>query len=166
MKNTLSEQIKKLQQQNGLPPYVKRKRDFPFVTEGEIEKGAIIYIPLSTEEGLIVKGGYQSSDKWIVIIGFSKDDIIVGSLLVNTHPNKFSKELGDIQFPLLPKDYEFLDYKSWLDCSGVFRISRSKIFKYGGYCGKMKNEDWKLIWETLRGTEFISDEEKEEFGIL
>lgn len=63
MKNTLSEQIKKLQQQNGLPPYVKRKRDFPFVTEGEIEKGAIIYIPLSTEEGLIVKGGYQSSDK-------------------------------------------------------------------------------------------------------
>lgn len=30
----------------------------------------------------------------------------------------------------------------------------------------MKNEDWKLIWETLRGTEFISDEEKEEFGIL
>ena len=42
MKNTLSEQIKKLQQQNGLPTYVKRKRDFPFVTEGEIEKGAQI----------------------------------------------------------------------------------------------------------------------------
>ena len=30
-----------------------------------------------------------------------KDDCIVGFLLVNTKPNTFFKELGDIQFPLL-----------------------------------------------------------------
>lgn len=166
MKDTLSEQIKKLQQQSKLPEYVKRKRDFPIVSEGDIEKGAIIYFPMSADEGLVVKGGHQSRDKWIVIVGVSNDDFIVGSLLVNTSPNGFSKELGDIQFPLLKKNYKFLDYKSWLDCSELFRVPRSKILQYGGYCGKIKEEDWVHIWNTIKETEFISDEEKEEFGIL
>lgn len=166
MKNTLADQIAKFQKQEKLPKYVKRKRDFPIVTEDDIEKGAIIYVPMSAEEGLVIKSGYQNSDKWIVVIGLSDDDFIVGSLLVNTSPNVFSKELGDIQFPLLQKYYKFLDYKSWLDCSELFRVPRSKILKYGGYCGKMKDEDFELVWNTIKETGFINDEEKEEFGIL
>lgn len=165
MKKTLADQIAELQDKEKLPEYIKRKRDYPFVTEEQIKRGAIVYIPLSTDEGITLKG-YKSRDKWIVIVGISGDDYIVGSLLVNTAPNTFSKALGDIQFPLSKRDYDFLDYKSWLDCSELFRIPRSKILKYGGYCGRIKDDDWKLIWETIKETEFISEEEKEEFGIL
>lgn len=165
MKETLADQIAKLQKHEKLPEYISRKRDFPFVTEQQIERGAIIYIPLSADEGLTLKG-YKSRDKWIVIVGTSEYDYIVGSLLMNTEPNSFSKELEDIQFPLLKRDYKFLDYRSWLDCSELFRVPCSKILKYGGYCGKIKDDDWELIWKTIKETEFISDEDKEEFGML
>ena len=165
MREPLSDQITTLQQQEKLPKYTKRKRNFPFVAEEQIEKGAIIYVPLSKDEGLVLRK-HDTKDKWIVVIGISDEDYIVGSLLVNTNPNVFSKELGEIQFPLSVKDYPFLDYKSWLDCSEIFRVPRSKILKHGGYCGKIKEEDFNLIWETIKNTEFISDECKEEFGII
>lgn len=52
MKNTLSEQIKKLQQQNGLPTYVKRERDFPFVTEGGNRKRSYHLYPFINRGGV------------------------------------------------------------------------------------------------------------------
>lgn len=166
MKKTLAEQLAELQGQGVLPKPIKHKRTFPLITGRQIERGAVVYIPLSEEEGLVLKGKYKERDKWIVIIGVSDDDYIVGSLLVNTSPNNFTKELGDIQFPLLKRHYPFLDYQSWLDCSELFKIPRTKVLKNGGYCGKINMDDWTLIWETLKDTEFISEEEKEEFGIL
>ena len=166
MKKNLADQIGDLLEQKKFSGYRKRKRNFPIVTENQIEKGAIIYVPIYADENFVVRGGYKSSDKWIVIIGFSENEFIAGSLLVNTKPNNFSKELGDIQFPLSDIDYCFLDYKSWLDCSEIFRIPRSNILKYGGYCGKINDRDWELIWQTIKATEFINDEDKELFGIL
>ncbi|MCR6505126.1 hypothetical protein [Bacteroides muris (ex Fokt et al. 2023)] len=166
MKITLKEQIKILQEDGKLPKFSNKKRDFQIVTDENIKKGSIIYIPMINDDGFVVKGNYKSSDKWIVVMGISKDDCIVGSLLVNTKPNTFFKELGDIQFPLLKKDYSFWDYKSWLDCSKLFRIPRLRILQYGGYCGCITDSDWELIWETVKNTDFISDSDKEFFGIL
>lgn len=165
MKKSLQEQISGLQKKEKLPVYVKRKRNFPFVTQEQIERGAILYVPLSADEGLTLRK-YSSKDKWIVVIGISEEDCIVGSLLVNTKPNLLPEELGAVQFPLAVKDYPFLDYKSWLDCSEIFRVPRSKILSRGGYCGKISERDFELIWNTIKETEFISDEDKETFGIV
>lgn len=63
MIDSLDEQIKKFQAQGKLPEYVRRKRDFPYVTDKQIEQKAVIYVPLSEEEGLVVKGKYKSQDK-------------------------------------------------------------------------------------------------------
>ena len=165
MIDSLDEQIKKFQAQGKLPEYVRRKRDFPYVTDKQIEQKAVIYVPLSEEEGLVVKGKYKSQDKWIVVIGTCENGDIIGALLINTVPHDFSKELGAVQFPLYKKDYPFLDYKSWLDCSEIFRIPRAKILKHGGYCGIINETDWKLIWETIVQTRFISEEDKAELSI-
>lgn len=166
MNDSLKEQIKKLQSQGRLPEYVRRKRDFPYVTNEQIERKAVIYVPLSEEEGLIVKGKYSNKDKWIVVIGTCENGDIIGALLINTDPNNFSPDLGAMQFPLLKKDYPFLDYKSWLDCSEIFRIPRTKLLKYGGYCGTIAEDDWRFIWDALVQTRFISEEDKMELGIL
>lgn len=140
MKKSLGDQIKSLQTADKLPVYRNRKRHFPIVTADDIVPGAIIYVTLSEEDGLKLRG-WKEKDKWIVVIGTTSDGYIIGSLLINTNPNTFSRELGEIQFPMTRRSYPFLDYNSWLDCSELFRIPQSKILKFGGFCGNVSTDD-------------------------
>ena len=68
-------------------------------------KGTIAYLPLGREDGLIVTGGYKYRNKYIVIVGFTADGFVVGSLLINTKAYDATPELGACQFPLEQKDY-------------------------------------------------------------
>ncbi len=134
MKESMAEQLAKLTGRT-LPQKPKnpkkKKRQFPAAKEENLQKGQILFVPLSEDEGLVVKGGYPDQDKFITIVGIAIDGSIIGSLLINTDPNETTPELGACQYPLKGSDYPtILDYNSWLDCSQLFRVPRNKIPRY------------------------------------
>lgn len=144
----------------------KRKKQCPAIQETQLCKGTIAYLPLGSEEGLIVTGGYKYRNKYIVIVGFTEDGFIVGSLLINTKAHDATPELGACQFPLEQKDYPgILEYKSWLDCSRLFRIEKNKMLKNAQFCGTMTEKDSSLLFSYLHESTMLSNREKKEFGL-
>jgi len=143
------------------------RQRFPAVEERHLQKGAVIYIPLSAKEGLILKAGYTERRKYAIIVGFTKDGSCIGALLVNTRPSSRSKAVEDCQFPLSASDYpHFLSYKSWLNCAQLFRIQREKVLNEGTYCGEINDKDWALIEDCLKHNPVLPNQEKIEFGII
>ena len=144
----------------------KRKKVYPAISEAQLCKGTIAYLPLGSDEGLIVTGGYKYRNKYIVIVGITEDEFVVGSLLINTKAHDATPELGACQFPLEQKDYpEILDYKSWLDCSQLFRIEKNKMLRHAQFCGSIRYKDSYLLFSYLHESTMLSNREKKEFGL-
>ena len=144
----------------------KRKKVYPAISEVQLCKGTIAYLPLGSEEGLIVTGGYKYRNKYIVIVGITENEFVVGSLLINTKAHDVTPELGACQFPLEQKDYpEILDYKSWLDCSQLFRIEKNKMLRHAQFCGSITEKDSSLLFSYLHESTMLSNREKKEFGL-
>ena len=144
----------------------KRKKVYPAISEVQLCKGTIAYLPLGSEEGLIVTGGYKYRNKYIVIVGITENEFVVGSLLINTKAHDATPELGACQFPLEQKDYpEILDYKSWLDCSQLFRIEKNKMLRHAQFCGSITEQDSSLLFSYLHESTMLSNREKKEFGL-
>lgn len=59
MKIALKEQIKNLQEDGKLPKFSNKKRDFQIVTDENIKKGSIIYVPMINDDGFVVKGNQK-----------------------------------------------------------------------------------------------------------
>ena len=144
----------------------KQKKAYPAIVEAQLCKGTIAYLPLGSEDGLIVTGGYKYRNKYIVIVGITEDGFIVGSLLINTKAHDATPELGACQFPLKQKDYPTnLKYKSWLDCSQLFRLEKNNMLKYAQYCGLLTEKDSSLLYSHLHESTMLSNKEKKEFGL-
>ena len=159
MKGNLAEQLKSSMM-------IGSKKAFPLIKQEQIEKGAVVYLTLTEDEGLVLNQGYDSRNKFITILKELPDEYIIGSLLINSDPNLKNTLIGDCQYPLKSTDYpDFLEHLSWLDCSQIFRIPKTKVLK-GGYCGKLNGEDMNLIWECLQNAKTISRKDKIRYGIL
>ena len=159
MKENLAEQLK-----NSM--MIGSKKVFPLLKQEQIEKGAVVYLTLTEDEGLVLNQGYDSRNKFITILKELPDEYVIGSLLINSDPNLKDTLIGDCQYPLKSTDYpDFLEHLSWLDCSQIFRIPKTKVLK-GGYCGKLHGEDMNLILECLQNTKTISRKDKIRYGIL
>lgn len=132
--------------------------------------GDIIYVPLDREDGLKLRGDYTERRKYIVIIGFTSDGVAIGALLVNSRidKSKSSEKLFNCQYPLLRRNYpEILRYDSWLDCSDIFELSKTKIESKGGLLkGKMIKEDFDRVITFLKETDVIKNATKKRYGII
>ncbi|MDR0894101.1 MAG: hypothetical protein LBN06_02185 [Prevotellaceae bacterium] len=168
MKEDLKDQLSKLDivNNNNVPVTGKKNRRFQLVQEENIERGSVIYLPLSGSDGLVLANGYRTRNKFVVIIGVMDEEYIVGALLINSSSGKFTNEkLRNCQYPMRKESYaSFLDYTSWLDCSMLFQIPKHKIL-LGEYCGKLTSEDLMLVMECLRRTDTISINVKKAFRI-
>lgn len=135
-----------------------------------IKIGDIIYVPLDEEDGLKLKNGYKDRKKYIVIIGFTPEGIAIGALLINSEidPSKRSEELLNCQYPLLVRNYRsILDYDSWLDCSDIFELSKSKITeKNGKLKGCLISEDKERVMQFLKDTDVLDNATKKRYGII
>lgn len=135
-----------------------------------IKIGDIIYVPLDEEDGLTLKDGYEDRNKYIVIIGFTPEGIAIGALLINSEidPSKRSEELLNCQYPLLVRNYRsILDYDSWLDCSDIFELSKSKITeKNGKLKGCLISEDKERVMQFLKDTDVFDNATKKRYGII
>ena len=159
MKGNLADQLKKSMM-------ISNKKAFPLVKQEQIKKGTVVYLALTEDEGLVLNQGYDSRNKFITILKELPDEYIIGSLLINSDPNLGNTLISDCQYPLKSTDYpDFLEHLSWLDCSQIFRIPKSKVLK-GGYCGELNVNDMSLVWESLQNTKTISRKDKIRYGIL
>lgn len=135
-----------------------------------IKIGDIIYVPLDEEDGLNLKNGYKDRKKYIVIIGFTPEGVAIGSLLINSKidPSKRSEELLNCQYPLLVRNYpDILNYDSWLDCSDIFELSKSKITeKNGKLKGCLISEDKERVMQFLKDTDVLDNATKKRYGII
>ena len=140
------------------------------VDMSSIKIGDIIYVPLDEEDGLTLKDGYEDRNKYIVIIGFTPEGIAIGALLINSEidPSKRSEELLNCQYPLLVRNYRsILDYDSWLDCSDIFELSKSKITeKNGKLKGGLISEDKERVMQFLQDTDVFDNATKKRYGII
>ena len=105
------------------------------VDMSSVKVGDIIYVSLNEEDGLILKDGYDSRRKYIVVIGFTPEGVAIGALLINSKidSSKRTEELLNCQYPLLVCNYRnILDYDSWLDCSDILELSKLKITEKNG----------------------------------
>ena len=159
MKGNLADQLKKSMM-------ISNRKAFPLVKQEQIKKGTVVYLTLTEDEGLVLNQGYDSRNKFITILKELPDEYIIGSLLINSDPNLGNTLISDCQYPLKSADYpDFLEHLSWLDCSQIFRIPKSKVLK-GGYCGELSVNDMSLVWECLQNTKTISLKDKIRYGIL
>lgn len=140
------------------------------VDMSSIKIGDIIYVPLDEGDGLTLKDGYEDRNKYIVIIGFTPEGIAIGALLINSEidPSKRSEELLNCQYPLLVRNYRsILDYDSWLDCSDIFELSKSKITeKNGKLKGCLISEDKERVMQFLKDTDVFDNATKKRYGII
>lgn len=165
MKESMSAQLGKLLNRPMKTSVKKKNASFIPMCEKYISKGSVVYLPLTEEEGLTIKTGYDSRNKFVAIVGELPDGTIVGSLLINTHSNTESEKVTQCQYPLKKERYSWLDYSSWLDCSRIVTIARSKIL-FGKYCGRLLDEDFELVIQCIKDTTLISNKTKKKYGIL
>jgi hypothetical protein len=163
MKGSLSEQLVAL----GISA-PRRQRSYGSLSEAQLTRGTILYLPLSEDEGIVLKGGYETRKKYVVIVGVCGDELIVGSLLINSKKRRFDDpDLARFQYLLSKEAYSsFLDYSSWLDCTQIFEISQLKVLHDGSYCGTLTQEDLACVSKLLQETDTIPVVTKKRFGIL
>jgi hypothetical protein len=131
--------------------------------------GKVLKMNLTEEDGIVLKDGAEGRNKYFVVVGCDVDNGLVGSLLVNSNINENAintKELLDCQFPLKKKDYDFLKYDSYLDCSKLFELSKVKILGRGVEKGELTSDDKQLVLEHLRNSEVISTKLKKRYHII
>ena len=108
--------------------------------------------------------------KYLVIIGFTPEGNAIGSLLVNSEIDlsKRSQELMDCQYPLQIRNYKhILDYDSWLDCSDIFEIPKSKLAEKGAKRkGCLIDEDRERILAFLRESDVFDNVTKRRYGLI
>ena len=140
MKESLSEQLGKLLNYPVKTSSKQKNASFGSMRENLISKGSVVYLPLTEKEGLIITSGYETHNKFVVIVGELPDGTIVGSLLINTHANAGSEKVNKCQYPLKKEIYSWLDYSSWLDCSRIVTMVLS--------CHKKKESKWRGFFGT------------------
>jgi len=90
------------------------------VLENEIKRGSILH-----------SYNFENIDhgKFFVVIGINKDSM-VGFFFINSNINKYIQnkpEMLAVQYPLLKKDYSFLQYDSFLCANEIEEIKKTDI---------------------------------------
>jgi hypothetical protein len=139
------------------------------ITDNSFVPGKVLKMPLTEEDGIVLKNNEIERTKYFVIVGQDMNNGLVGSLLVNSNVNInviSTKELLDCQFPLQKEDYVFLTHNSYVDCSELFEMDKIKIIKRGSEEGELTEKDKMLIMEHLCQSEVISVKLKKRYKIV
>lgn len=110
---------------------------------------------------------YIDHGKFFVIIGEDNENYI-GLFFINSNINFFNRkqELLEMQYPLLRRDYNFLDHDSFLCCTEITTINKHKLSesfstKVTEYKGTLQQEHLDEVLNLIRNSKLFTDEEKE-----
>ena len=112
---------------------------------------------------------YIDHGKFFVIIGEDEQNYI-GLFFINSNINFFNRkqELLEMQYPLLKRDYAFLDYDSFLCCTEItllnkLQLENSFASHITEYKGELQQSHLEAVMELVRRSKIFTDEEKEKY---
>lgn len=108
--------------------------------------------------------------KFFVIVGEDRKNY-VGYFFINSNINNyvFSREaMRDMQLPIKPSDYAFLDHVSFISGHSLSKLSKSELIEElsrgeAQFKGRMRPEDMKLLLNAALESPLYSDHEKQYF---
>lgn len=142
-------------------------------TSHQIKIGDIFYIPLTRNDDVTPKGGYEKRNKYCFIVGFSDYGYYVAYFLMNSAINSKFLNTHDrlsCQYPLTHKDYpEMIQPEkdpSFLDLGHVREMEKERLLATGEYKGSLTSRDLDNIMMWLRDSDFYSVKQKKRYGWL
>lgn len=139
-------------------------------SKDDLHVGDILSLEMDENDGLKLRGGYKTRDKFVVVIGINSKGDAIGALLINSEIDytKDTPELKPFQYPMKQEKYpEILDYDSWLDCTDLFLLkSRKIVAKKAEFKCRVQDDDFPKVIGLVRNYEGIARHIKVKYGIL
>ena len=134
--------------------------------ERNIQVGSVIRV--------FVKDTTPPKIKRFIVIGFSNDKVLLGTVFINSEINQnvFNTEyLKGLNIPLDSQIYDFVDHNSFVNCSDIQErsvVEIKNLLSNDPECSKgvVSEETMKIISTTLANASTISLNKKRKFGIL
>lgn len=136
------------------------------VVSDEVQLGDVYKIELSKADGIIPKNGYDTRDKFFVVLGFDEQGNVYGGILVNSKINQNLPTLiKEYHMPILAKDYPFLTHDSFLNCTKIFPATSTHLMK-GEKLGTINTTDFELICNTVCSYPDANPHKLKIFGLI
>lgn len=138
------------------------------LTQDNIKVGNVYMLSLDESDGITPKNGYNTRNKFFIVLGFDKNGDVIGGLVINSKLNlKLSTSLTDYYLPVTVKQCPFLSHDSFINCTNLIRAKRNK-FNNTTYKGEIneKSELMEQIIETLKESPTITKRALKDFGII
>ena len=135
-----------------------------------IEKGDVIRLKLTTEEGITPKNeGDDSRNKYFIVLGKISDGTLIGFVVINSQINKnLSEPLQQLHYPLTVSKYAFLLKNRFVDCGELKEITLDNFtdrYKCKSF-GKIDEEDLRLITEAVISSPKETKKHLRKFGLI
>ncbi|KGF44959.1 hypothetical protein HMPREF0647_04720 [Prevotella bivia DNF00320] len=132
----------------------------------EVRLGDVYKIELSKADGIIPKNGYDTRDKFFVVLGFDEQGNVYGGILFNSKINQNLPTLiKDYHMPISAKVYPFLSHDSFLNCTKIFSLTSTHLMK-GEKLGTINTTDFELICSTVCSYPNAVPRELKRFGLI
>ena len=137
------------------------------LARGSISIGDVHLLQLGSEEGITVRNGNSTKDKFFVVLGFDKSGIVIGGIVVNSKINhNLPTAVTDYLMPLTVKQCPFLKYDSFANCSQLKAV-RIEKFTTLTYRGSIEDQDLlNLIKDTIIDSPYSNRQQLKEFGLI
>lgn len=136
------------------------------VVSDEVQLGDVYKIEMSRENGITPKNGYDTRNKYFVVLGFDDQDNVFGGIIFNSNINKYiPTNIKDYHMPISAKDYPFLSHNSFLNCTKIFSVTLMHLFK-GKKIGTISTTDFELIHSTVCSYPDAEPRELKRFGLI
>lgn len=132
----------------------------------EIKIGDVFRITMNRANGITPKPGDNSRDKFFVVLGFDGNGNVYGGVIFNSYVNiNLPPFVQAMQHLVKGDDYEFLSHDSYIDCSSIKTVKKSKLLKSNSL-GILDTGDVSKVCEKIKSNSRISKVELRRFGLL
>lgn len=132
----------------------------------DIKRGDVFRVTMNKANGITPKKGDESRDKYFVVLGFDNDGNVYGGVVFNSYINiNLPPYVQAMQYAITRIEYEFLSNDSYIDCSSIKIVKKSKLLKIR-HLGILKSSDVVNVTNKLKTNYRISKIELKRFGIL
>lgn len=134
----------------------------------DVQVGDIVYIEMDRNDGLILKDGYNTRLKYVVVAGSKSNEKEFGVVLINSDADySDAPEWKAEQYPLLLSNYtSVLEHDSWIDCTDPKELTLRKMKAKGAEkMGHLTEVDLDNVMKIIKKSDFVNDHFKKVYRI-
>ena len=136
------------------------------VVSNDVQLGDVYKIELSKADGIIPKNGYDTRNKFFVVLGFDEQGNVYGGIVFNSKINQnLPTSIKDYHMPISAKDYPFLSHDSFLNCTKIFTATSTHLMK-GEKLGCINTAAFDLLCSTVCSYPNAVPYELKRFGLI